>query len=185
MSLQTVFTRMEDNIVKNTEEVDGVRSHVGFTVFRHRGHKLIVGNGFVWDAQEEKLYGDPSPALHWFGGDEENDPDVRKHYCDILRFVRGGEKQTDCGGDSVIYKRGVWELEEHENGSAELVYEDEDSAPWTVAYVNQWGYISTTDYKFLMLPIGSETKQTEREELLRKLDDLGYTEDEVRRILSP
>lgn len=111
---------MEDNIVKNTEEVEGVRSHVGFTVFRHRGHKLIVGNG---------LYG------------------------------------------------------MHENGSAELVYEDEDSAPWTVAYVNQWGYIGTTDYKFLMLPIGSETKQTEHEKLLRKLDDLGYTEDEVRRIL--
>lgn len=97
--------------------------------------------------------------------------------------MRGGEKRADCGGDSVIYKRGVWELEEHENGSAGLVYEDEDSAPWTVAYVNQWGYISTTDYKFLMLPIGDETKQTEREKLLRKLDDLGYTEDKMRRIL--
>ena len=84
---------MEDNIVKNTEEVEGVRSHVGFTVIRPRGHKLIVGNGFVWDAREEKLYGDPSPALHWFGGDEENDPGVRKHYCDILRFVRGGRNK--------------------------------------------------------------------------------------------
>ena len=33
------------------------------TVFERQGHKLIVGNGFVWDVREEKLYGDPKNAL--------------------------------------------------------------------------------------------------------------------------
>lgn len=36
---------------------DCVRYWCGITVFERQGHKLIVGDGFVWDAREEKLYG--------------------------------------------------------------------------------------------------------------------------------
>lgn len=46
------------------------------------------------------------------------------------------------------------------------------------------GYVNLyiTKEQFLSIPAG-DVEQTEREKLLRKLDDLGYTEDEVRRIL--
>lgn len=72
MSLQKVFTRMEERLDAEAEDYgDGVHYWRGITVFERQGHKLIVGDGFVWDAREEKLYGNPKNALGQFGGSED------------------------------------------------------------------------------------------------------------------
>ena len=73
MSFRKVFERMEE---------------------RHH-HKLIVGDGFVWDAREEKLYGNPKNALGRFGGSEDNDEDVLGHYASIRMAVRPSDDGPD------------------------------------------------------------------------------------------
>lgn len=88
MSLQKVFARIEERMVEDAENYDGVLYWRGITIFERQGHKLIVGNGFVWDARGEKLYGDPKNALGQFGGSEDCDEDVLVHYTTIRMATR-------------------------------------------------------------------------------------------------
>lgn len=176
MSLQKVFARMEERLDAEAEDYGGgVRYWRGVTVFERQGHKLIVGNGFVWDAREEKLYGDPKNALGQFGGSEDCDEDVLVHYTSIRMATR----QSDDGPD--LLQNGLWELQLNDGGFVDVM-----STDWNqiVAEVTPWGYVNLyiTKEQFLAIPAG-DVEQTEREKLLRKLDALGYTEDEVRRIL--
>ena len=176
MSLQKVFARMEERLDGEAEDYgDGVRYWRGITVFEQQGHKLIVGGGFVWDAREEKLYGDPKNALGQFGGSEDNDEAVLNHYVNIRLAV----KQTDEDPDFLTNER--WELQKNDSGFVDVY-----STAWNqiIAEVTPWGFVNLyiTKEQFLSIPDG-DVEQTEREKLLRKLDDLGYTEDEVRQIL--
>lgn len=176
MSLQKVFARMEERLDAEAEDSgDGIRYWHGVTVFERQGHKLIVGDGFVWDAREEKLYGNQKNALGRFGGSEDNDEAVLEHYVNI----RGAVKQSD--EDPNLLKNEQWELQKNEGGSVDVY-----STSWNqiVAEVTPWGFVNLFIPKedFLELPATID-ELGEREKLLRKLDDLGYTEDEVRRIL--
>ena len=175
MSLQKVFARMEECIVEDAENYDGVLYWRGITIFERQGHKLIVGNGFVWDAREEKLYGDPKNALGQFGGSEDCDEDVLVHYTSIRLATRQSDDDPD------LLKNELWELQQNDSGFVDVM-----STDWNqiVAEVTPWGYVNLyiTKEQFLSIPVG-DVEQTEREKLLRKLDDLGYTEDEVRQIL--
>ena len=176
MSLQKVFARMEERLDAEAEDCgDGVRYWRGVTIFERQGHKLIVGNSFVWDAREEKLYGDPKNALGEFGGSEDCDEDVLVHYTTIRMATR----QSD--DDHNLLKNDLWELQLNDSGFVDVL-----STDWNqiIAEVTPWGYVNLyiTKEQFLSIPAG-DVEQTEREKLLRKLDDLGYTEDEVRRIL--
>lgn len=175
MSLQKVFARMEERMVEDAENYDGVLYWRGITIFERQGHKLFVGNGFVWDAREEKLYGNPKDALGQFGGSEDCDEDVLVHYTSIRMATR----QSD--DDPSLLKNELWELQLNDSGFVDVM-----STDWNqiVAEVTPWGYVNLyiTKEQFLSIPAG-DAEQTERERLLRKLDDLGYTEDEVRRIL--
>ena len=175
MSFRKVFERMEECMVEDAENYDGVLYWRGITIFERQGHKLIVGNGFVWDAREEKLYGDPKNALGQFGGSEDCDEDVLVHYTSI----RMATQQSDDDPD--LLKNELWELQLNDSGFVDVM-----STDWNqiVAEVTPWGYVNLfiTKEQFLSIPAG-DVEQTEREKLLRKLDDLGYTEDEVRLIL--
>ena len=176
MSLQKVFARMEERLDAEAEDYgDGVRYWRGITIFERQGHKLIVGDGFVWDAREEKLYGDPKNALGRFGGSEDCDEDVLVHYTSIRMATRRSDDDPD------FLKNELWELQLNDSGFVDVL-----STDWNqiVAEVTPWGYVNLyiTKEQFLSIPTG-DVEQTEREKLLRKLDDLGYTEDEVRRIL--
>lgn len=175
MSLQKVFARMEERMVEDAENYDGVLYWRGITIFERQGHKLIVGNGFVWDAREEKLYGDPKNALGQFGGSEDCDEDVLVHYTSIRMAVRRSDDEPD------LLKNELWELQLIDGGFVDVM-----STDWNqiVAKVTPWGYVNLfiTKEQFLSIHAG-DVEQTERETLLRKLDDLGYTEDEVRQIL--
>lgn len=176
MSLQKVFARMEERLESEAEDYgDGVRYWRGITIFERQGHMLIVGNGFVWDAREEKLYGDPKNALGQFGGSEDCDEDVLVHYTSIRMAARQSDDDPD------LLKNELWELQLNDGGFVDVM-----STDWNqiVAEVTPWGYVNLyiTKEQFLSIP-ASDVEQTEREKLLRKLDDLGYTEDEVRRIL--
>lgn len=176
MSLQKVFARMEERMVEDAENYDGVRYWRGATIFERQGHKLIVGNGFVWDAREEKLYGDPKNALGQFGGSEDCDEDVLVHYTSIRMATRQSDDDPD------FLKNELWELQLNDSGFVDVM-----STDWNqiVAEVTPWGYVNLyiTKEQFLSIPAGYDDEQTERDRLIRKLDDLGYTEDEVRRIL--
>lgn len=175
MSLQKVFARMEERMVEDAETYDGVLYWRGITIFERQGHKLIVGNGFVWDAREEKLYGDPKNALGQFGGSEDCDEEVLDHYTSIRMATRQSDDDPD------LLQNELWELQLNDSGFVDVM-----STDWNqiVAEVTPWGYVNLyiTKEQFLSIPAGND-EQTEREKLLRKLDDLGYTEDEVRRIL--
>lgn len=176
MSLQKVFTRMEERLDAEAEDYGGgVRYWRGITVFERQGHKLIVGDGFVFDAREEKLYGNPKNALGQFGGSEDNDEDVLVHYTSIRMATR----QTD--DDHALLKNELWELQLNDGGFVDVM-----STDWNqiVAEVTPWGFVNLyiTKEQFLSIPAG-DVEQTDREKLLRKLNDLGYTEDEVRQIL--
>ena len=176
MSFRKVFERMEERLDAEAEDYgDGVSYWRGITIFERQGHKLIVGNGFVWDAREEKLYGDPKNALGQFGGSEDCDEDVLVHYTSI----RMATQQSDDDPD--LLQNELWELQLNDSGFVDVM-----STDWKqiVAEVTPWGYVNLyiTKEQFLSIPTG-DVEQTEREKLLRKLDDLGYTEDEVRRIL--
>lgn len=176
MSLQKVFERMEERLDAEAEDHGGgVRYWRGITVFEQHGHKLIVGGGFVWDAREEKLYGNPKNALGMFGGSEDCDEDVLVHYTSIRMATRQSDDDPD------LLKNELWELQLNDSGFVDVM-----STDWNqiVAEVTPWGYVNLyiTKEQFLSIPAG-DVGQTEREKLLRKLDDLWYTEDEVRRIL--
>lgn len=176
MSFRKVFERMEEQLDAEAEDCgDGVRYWRGITVFERQGHKLIVGDGFVWDAREEKLFGDPKNALGRFGGSEDCDEDVLVHYTSIRMATRQSDDDPD------LLKNELWELQLNDSGFVDVM-----STDWNqiVAEVTPWGYVNLfiTKEQFLSIPAG-DVEQTEREKLLRKLDDLGYTEDEVRRIL--
>lgn len=176
MSLQKVFARMEERLDAEAEDYgNGVRYWHGVTVFERQGHKLIVGDGFVWDAREEKLYGNQKNALGRFGGSEDNDEAVSEHY----EFIRRAVKQSDEDPDFLTNEQ--WELQKNDGGSVDVYF-----TAWNqiIAEVTAWGYVNLFIPKedFLALPVTFD-ELDEREKLLRKLDDLGYTEDEVRRIL--
>lgn len=175
MSFQKVFARMEEWMVEDAENYDGVLYWRGITIFEWQGHKLIVGNGFVWDAREEKLYGDPKNALGQFGGSDDCDEDVLVHYT----AIRMATRQSD--DNHALLKNELWELQLNDGGFVDVM-----STDWNqiIAEVTPWGYVNLyiTKEQFLSIPAG-DVEQTEREKLLRKLDDLGYTEDEVRLIL--
>lgn len=176
MSLQKIFARMEERLDAEAEDYgDGVRYWHGFTVFERQGHKLIVGDGFVWDAREEKLCGSQKNALGRFGGSEDNDEAVLAHYMNIRDAVKQSDEDPD------LLKNEQWELQKNEGGSVDVY-----STAWsqTIAEVTPWGFVNLHIPKeeFLELPVTID-ELGEREKLLRKLDDLGYTEDEVRRIL--
>lgn len=176
MSLQKVFARMEERLGGEEEDYgDGVRYWRGFTVFERQGHKLIVGDGFVWDAREEKLYGNQKGALGRFGGSEDNDEAVFEHYMNIRSAVKQTEEDPD------ILKNEQWELQKNDGGPIDVY-----STAWgqIIAEVTPWGFVNLYIPKeeFLALP-ATVDELGERDKLLRKLDDLGYTEDEVRRIL--
>ena len=176
MSLQKVFARMEERIDAEAEDHgEGVRCWYGFTVFERQGHKLIIGNGFVWDAREEKLYGNPNCVMGRFGGSDDNDEAVLDHYENIRMAVKQSDEDPD------IMKNEQWELQKNDGGPIDVY-----STAWNqiIAEVTPWGFVNLYIPKeqFLELPVTNE-ELGEREKLLRKLDDLGYTEDEVRRIL--
>lgn len=96
MSFRKVFERMEERLDAEAEDYGGgVRYWRGITIFERLGHKLIVGNGFVWDAREEKLYGDPKNALGQFGGSEDCDEDVLVHYTSIRMATRQSDDEPD------------------------------------------------------------------------------------------
>lgn len=167
---------MEERLDAEAEDYgDGASYWRGITIFERQGHKLIVGNGFVWDAREEKLYGDPKNALGQFGGSEDCDEDVLVHYTSI----RMATQQSDDDPD--LLQNELCELQLNDSGFVDVM-----STDWNqiVAEVTPWGYVNLyiTKEQFLSIPTG-DVEQTEREKLLRKLDNLGYTEDEVRRIL--
>lgn len=176
MSLQKVFARMEERLDAEAEDFgDDVRYWHGFTVFERHGHKLIVGDGFVWDAREEKLHGNQKNALGLFGGSEDNDEAVLEHYENIRRAVKQSDEDPD------LLTNEQWELQKNDGGSVDVY-----STTWnqTIAEVTPWGFVNLFVPKedFLGLPAVID-ELGERDKLLRKLDDLGYTEDEVRRIL--
>lgn len=176
MSLKRVFARMKARIDAEAEDYgDGVRYWRGITVFEQLGHKLIVGDGFAWDAREEKLYGNPKPALAMFGGSEDNDRAVSNHYANIRRAVVRSDEDPD------FLTNEQWELQKNDGGFVDVY-----STTWNqvIAEVTPWGFVNLYIPKedFLALPATLD-ELGEREKLLRKLDDLGYTEDEVRRIL--
>lgn len=88
-------------------------------------------------------------------------------------------KQSDEDPD--ILANEQWELQKNDGGPVDVY-----SKAWgqIIAEVTPWGFVNLYIPKeeFLALPVTID-EQGEREKLLRKLDDLGYTEDEVRRIL--
>ena len=88
---------------------------------------------------------------------------------------------TQSDDDPDLLKNELWELQLNDSGFVDVM-----STDWNqiVAEVTPWGYVNLyiTKEQFLSIPAG-DVEQTEREKLLRKLDDIGYTEDEVRRIL--
>lgn len=88
-------------------------------------------------------------------------------------------RQSDDEPD--LLKNELWELQLNDSGFVDVM-----STDWNqiVAEVTPWGFVNLyiTKEQFLSIPVG-DVEQTEREKLLRKLDDLGYTEDEVRQIL--
>lgn len=114
----------------DAENYDGVLYWRGITIFERQGHKLIVGNGFVWDAREEKLYGDPKNALGQFGGSEDCDEDVLVHYTSIRMATR----RTDDDPD--LLKNELWELQLNDSGFVDVL-----STDWNqiVAEVTPWG----------------------------------------------
>lgn len=176
MSLQKVLARMEERMDEDeVETVDGVRSWRGHTVFEKNGHKLIAGNGFVWDAREEKLHGNPKSVLAEFGGSEDCDEDVLLHYTNIRMAVRQDED------DPNYLTNDQWELTKGDRGYVDVV-----STVWNqiIAEVTPWGYVNLYIPKeeFLSLAVNGDAAG-EREKLLQQLDELGYAEDEVRRIL--
>ena len=176
MSLQKVFARMEERLDAEAEDYgDGVRYWRGVTVFERQGHKLIVGDCFVWDAREEKLYGNPKNSLGMFGGSEDNDEAVLDHYTNIRSAVR----QSDEDPDFLINEQ--WELQKNDSGSVDVY-----STTWNqvIAEVTPWGFVNLFIPKedFLALP-ASIDELGEREKLLHELDKLGYAEEDVRRIL--
>lgn len=176
MSFRKVFERMEERLDAEAEDYgDGVRYWRGITVFERQGHKLIIGDGFVWDVREAQLYGNPKNALALFGGSEDCDEGVLVHYTSIRMAARRSDDDPD------LLKNELWELQLNDSGFVDVL-----STDWNqiVAEVTPWGYVNLyiTKEQFLSIPAG-DVEQTERGKLLRKLDDLGYTEDEVRRIL--
>ena len=176
MSFRKVFERMEERLDEEAEDYgDGVRYWRGITAFERQGHKLIVGDGFVWDAREEKLYGNPKNALGQFGGSEDNDVAVLNHYMNI----RGAVKQSDDDPDFLTNE--LWELQKNDSGFVDVY-----STKWNqvIAEVTPWGYVNLyiPKEKFLELPVTTD-ELGGREKLLRELDKLGYAEEDVRRIL--
>lgn len=176
MSFQNVFERMEERIDDEAEDCGGdVRYWHGFTIFERQGHKLIVGDGFVWDAREEKLYGNQKNALGRFGGSEDNDEAVLAHYVNIRSAVKQSDEDPD------LLKNDQWELQKNDGGSVDVY-----STAWNqiVAEVTPWGFVNLFISKedFLELPATID-EMGERDKLLRELDKLGYAEEDVRRIL--
>lgn len=176
MSLQKVFERMEELLDAEAEDYgDGVRHWRGITVFERQGHKLIVGDGFVWDAREEKLYGNPKNALGRFGGSEDNDEAVLIHYTNIRLASRLSDE------DPEFLTNEQWELQKNDSGFVDVY-----STAWNqvIAEVTPWGFVNLYIPKeeFLELPVTLD-ELGEREKLLRELDKLGYAEEDVRRIL--
>ena len=176
MSFRKVFERMEERLDAEAEDCgDGVRYWRGVTVFERQGHKLIVGDGFVWDVREEKLFGDPKNALGRFGGSEDNDEDVLVHYTNIRLAVRRSDEDPD------FLTNEQWELQKNDSGFVDVY-----STAWNqiIAEVTPWGFVNLYIPKedFLELPATIDALG-ERDKLLRELDKLGYTEDEVRQIL--
>lgn len=176
MSLQKVFARMEERLEAEAEDYGGgVRYWRGITVFEQKGHKLIVGDGFVWDVREEKLYGNPKNALGMFGGSEDNDEAVLNHYVNI----RWAVKQSDEDPDFLTNEQ--WELQKNDGGFVDVY-----STAWNqvIAEVTPWGFVNLyiSKEQFLALPATLD-ELGEREKLLRELDKLGYAEEDVRRIL--
>ena len=115
MSLQKVFARMEARINAEAEDYgDGVRYWRGITVFERLGHKLIIGDGFAWEAREEKLYGDPKHALAQFGGSDDNDSAVLNHYASIRRAVIRSDEDPD------FLTNEQWELQKNDGGFVDV-----------------------------------------------------------------
>lgn len=176
MSFRKVFERMEERLDAEAEDFgDGVRYWHGFTVFERQGHKLIVGDGFVWDAREEKLYGNQKNALGRFGGSEDNDDAVLAHYMNIRSAVGRSDEDPD------LLTNEQWELQTNDGGSVDVY-----STAWnqTIAEVTPWGFVNLFIPKedFLELPATID-ELGGRDRLLRELDKLGYAEEDVRRIL--
>lgn len=75
--------------------------------------------------------------------------------------------------DPNLLKNELWELQLNDGGFVDVL-----STDWNriIAEVTPWGYVNLYISKehFLSIPAGCD-EQTEREKLLRKLDDLGYT----------
>lgn len=176
MSFRKVFERMEERLAAEAEDYgECVRYWRGITVFERQCHKLIVGDGFVWDAREEKLYGNPKNALAQFGGSEDNDEAVLEHYVNI----RWAVKQSDEDPDFLTNEQ--WELQKNDGGFVDVY-----STVWNqiIAEVTPWGYVNlyVPKEEFLSLPATLD-ELGERDKLLRELDKLGYAEEDVRRIL--
>ena len=83
--------------------------------------------------------------------------------------------------DPDLLKNDLWELQLNDSGFVDVMFTDWNQI---IAEVTPWGYVNLyiTKEQFLSIPAG-DVEQTERERLIRKLDDLGYTEDDVRRFL--
>lgn len=88
-------------------------------------------------------------------------------------------KQSDEDPDLLTNEQ--WELQKNDGGFVDVY-----STAWNqvIAEVTPWGYVNLyiSKEEFLALPATLD-ELGEREKLLRELDNMGYAEEDVRRIL--